>query len=334
MAELQGWIFDDIAFTYDLFPSELTPDPVDIRRYYEGEVRRLESWIEQLEKHPQDQRADKVPVDYGHMYRFRLNRLHRSNSRASHGIYMVRTLLDYLKSCWRQLQPQIRYVPPVREYPTRRMITPDEAGNFGSAWEAICRDEEMRIKLNSWLGRNRLKTPYEFEVTRFVDEMSPHNTLTELVMRDLNYDTVVSSRDVGFGISQVLPVLVEAFGSNNRIVAIEQPEIHLHPALQADLGDVFITSALGPQRNTFLLETHSEHLLLRIMRRMRDTVNGTLPPGIPPVHPDDVAILFVQPKADGSTSVIEELRLDTDGTLVDHWPGGFFEEGFKERFSL
>src|SRR2546427_12376514 len=84
-------------------------------------------------------------------------------------------------------------------------------------------------------------------------------------------NTPVSHRDVGIGISQVLPVLVEAYGAENQIITIEQPEIHLHPALQAELGDVFITSALGDQRNTFILETHSEHLILRIMRRMRET---------------------------------------------------------------
>ena len=56
------------------------------------------------------------------------------------------------------------------------------------------------------------------------------------------------------GISQVLPVLVAAYGSDSRIHAIEQPELHFHPKLQADLADVFIESALGPQKNTFIFE--------------------------------------------------------------------------------
>ena len=64
----------------------------------------------------------------------------------------------------------------------------------------------------------------------------------ELTMIDRRSNTIVSHRDVGIGVSQVLPVLVSAYSSWNKIIAIEQPEIHLHPALQADLADVFIQS--------------------------------------------------------------------------------------------
>ena len=54
------------------------------------------------------------------------------------------------------------------------------------------------------------------------------------------------------GISQLLPVLVNAAGAKERLIAVEQPELHLHPALQAELGDVFIESALGENKNIFL----------------------------------------------------------------------------------
>ena len=154
--------------------------------------------------------------------------------------------------------------------------------------------------------------------------------IQDLVLVDQRTDTPVSHRDVGIGVSQVLPVLVSAYASQDKLLAIEQPEIHLHPALQAELGDVFLESALGERRNTFLIETHSEHLLLRIMRRIRETSAGKLPDGVPEVRPEHVMVLFVEP--DGAQSLIREMPLNERGELVKAWPGGFFEEGLREIF--
>lgn len=156
------------------------------------------------------------------------------------------------------------------------------------------------------------------------------DTLQDLVLVDKRSGTVVSHRDVGIGVSQVLPVLVSAYASTSKLLAIEQPEIHLHPGLQAELGDVFIESALGGADNRFLIETHSEHLLLRIMRRMRQTAAGELPNGVPAVHPENVMVLFVEP--DGARSLVREMPLNERGELVKAWPGGFFEEGMREIF--
>ena len=86
-----------------------------------------------------------------------------------------------------------------------------------------------------------------------------------------------------------------------------------------------------PKKNTFLLETHSEHLLLRIMRRMRETSAGKLPKGVLAVRPSDVAVLYVQ--HDGARSVVREMPLNQRGELIKAWPGGFFEEGLREVFT-
>ena len=167
---------------------------------------------------------------------------------------------------------------------------------------------------------------------RWVEEMVRERAgeLQDLVLINKRTGTPVSHRDVGIGVSQVLPVLVSAYASENELLAIEQPEIHLHPALQAELGDVFLESALGGADNTFLIETHSEHLLLRIMRRMRETSTGKLPDGVPEVRPEDVMVLFVEP--DGPQSIVREMPLNERGELVKAWPGGFFEEGLREIF--
>ena|GEM_PF-1419943 len=153
--------------------------------------------------------------------------------------------------------------------------------------------------------------------------------INELVLIDRRSDTHVSHRDIGVGISQVLPVLAYSYAHTQSTIAIEQPEIHLHPALQADLGDVFIESALG-NNNRFLIETHSEYILLRIMKRLRQTANGNLPKGLPHIKPEDVCVLFVQ--ANGAYSTVTEIPLNAQGELVKAWPGGFFEEGIRETF--
>lgn len=145
--------------------------------------------------------------------------------------------------------------------------------------------------------------------------------VNELVLMDIRSKTNVTHRDVGIGISQVLPVLVMAYASRGKLLAMEQPEIHLHPGLQAELADVFIESATGERQNTFILETHSEHLILRLMRRIRE---GKL-------KPEDVGVVFVDPTSQGSRFV--ELQIDEEGDFIDEWPGGFFEESFHERFA-
>ncbi|MBX2990107.1 MAG: DUF3696 domain-containing protein [Bacteroidetes bacterium] len=163
------------------------------------------------------------------------------------------------------------------------------------------------------------------ELARKLAQTSP-DQIRDLVLIDLRTDTPVSHRDVGIGISQALPVLVYAFANEKKTIAIEQPEIHLHPALQAELGDVFIESALGERKNTFILETHSEHLILRILRRIRESSEKK----VPDITPNDVQVLYVQPGANGSAVI--PLDITPEGDFVQKWPGGFFAERAEELF--
>lgn len=204
-----------------------------------------------------------------------------------------------------------------------------------SMLENIELDEEIDGDREGPTGTYPIIKDLDQEVDSFYDRLrkSDLESVQDLVLMDVKRKTVVSHRDIGIGVSQVLPVLVSAFAANHRSVAIEQPEIHLHPALQSELGDVFINAALGENRyNHFLIETHSEHLMLRIMRRIRETNDGDLPEGAIPIRADDVVVLYVDPRETGSG--VRVLELDDEGDFLDPWPGGFFEEGFRERFGL
>jgi hypothetical protein len=218
------------------------------------------------------------------------------------------------------------------ELRVRHLVTIDD---LRSDFQDIVSDiEDKFVGAGNYEGIEFTGDLFGDEIPSALDRLKEHESrlsdVHELILIDSRSNTVVSHRDVGIGVSQVLPVLVSAYASRNQIIAIEQPEIHLHPALQADLGDVFIHSALGGDNNKFLIETHSEHLLLRVMRRMRETSNGDLPQDVPKVTPKDVCVLFVQPK--GTSSAVRHLELDDSGQLLDAWPGGFFEEGYRERF--
>jgi hypothetical protein len=154
--------------------------------------------------------------------------------------------------------------------------------------------------------------------------------LQELILIDRRSNTIVTHRDVGIGVSQVLSVLVAAYASRGSILAMEQPEMHLHPALQAVLGDIFIESALGGRGNTFILETHSEHLILRFLRRIRESTDSELPPGYTPIRPEHVAVLYVLPDKDAAKVV--EIPIRPHGEFAERWPQGFFAERAKELF--
>lgn len=127
--------------------------------------------------------------------------------------------------------------------------------------------------------------------------------------------------DVGSGLTQILPFLIGAH--LRRTAAIQQPELHLHPAAQAVLGDVFIE--MLHRKCRLIVETHSEHLLLRLLRRIRNTASGKLSDPRLELLAGDVAVYYFDPLPSGET-VVKRLRIAHDGVFVDRWPRGFFAE--------
>jgi predicted ATPase len=200
-----------------------------------------------------------------------------------------------------------------------------------STLENVELDTEVDYDRDGPQGSYPIIKDFDREVGSFYEHLRRANieSVQDLVLVDVNRKTVVSHRDIGIGVSQVLPVLVSAFAAEQETVAIEQPEIHLHPGLQAELGDVFVNAALGAVKNHFIIETHSEHLILRLLRRIRETSAGKNETTAP-IKPEDVMLLYVQ-VADAESRFIE-LRVDQRGRLIDPCPDGFFEEDFAELF--
>lgn len=143
---------------------------------------------------------------------------------------------------------------------------------------------------------------------------------------DLNKIEVAFS-EVGVGISQLFPLVVAAVKAERGIIACEQPELHVHPRIQVGIGDL-LTQA--NKNTTFLIETHSEHLILRILRRIRETSDCELPAGLKPVSPDDVSIVYMEPGATGVKT--RRIEIDRTGEFTSRWPHGFFAERGEELF--
>ena len=176
----------------------------------------------------------------------------------------------------------------------------------------------------------KLDIPYELTLEEVGDEV--FGDIAKIKIKDLKSKVDLAITDVGFGIGQVLPILIEGALALNRnsssirrntthSICVEQPEIHLHPKLQANLADFFISTA-AKGRCQWIVETHSEAIMLRIQRRIREGK----------IKSEDVSVVFVDPQNRGGSSIIN-IRLDELGNFIDEWPGGFFEERFMEMFS-
>ena len=181
---------------------------------------------------------------------------------------------------------------------------------------------------NSWLQRHQDKG-MQFELIA-QDVTFPDGSIIGKVfaIKDTQRDLILSFDEVGTGISQFLPVVLWCM-EPPELFAIKQPELHLHPGMQSEVGDLLLNCRrASSEPGNVIVETHSEHLLLRVLRRIRETHQGTLENEVDPVTPDDVCVLYVENL--GERSIVRHMPISEDGRLIHDWPGGFFEEGLRE----
>lgn len=259
-------------------------------------------------------------------------------------IYIAREFTAFLS--WLTIGPamllrdqlrKLRYIGPLRRIPPRGFevsLTKSEAAwsDGMAAWEALMTGPQSLVDgCSEWMiSTGKLGTGYslsrrqlqEFDMSTpepsAVGRPRPRIALTDAA------GLAHQAQDIGVGISQVLPVVVAAQEANASVVCIEQPELHVHPAVQVGLGDLFIDGALN-KGLSFLIETHSEHLVMRLQRRMREAAMGELPEGMPRVDPASVSMLYLGRSVSGAVTVTP-IGLTEQGKFDSAWPDGFFPE--------
>jgi predicted ATPase len=266
-----------------------------------------------------------------------------------------------LSSLLRDELKKFRYIGPIRKTPSRLFepVRTEVESRWTSglaAWDVLNKvDDDFIQRTNNWLSnKNRLSSGYKLVVKKYkeletssptwysltskefpvngeevIEEIMRFPEKRRIFLRDEMNGIEVLPQDVGIGISQVLPIIVLALHSKGGIIAIEQPELHIHPAFQVAIGDLFISQA-KEQDIGFLIETHSEHLLLRLMRRVRETTDAELPPNAPELNPDDIGIHYIEQTTKGMQ--ISMIHVDKEGDFIDKWPRGFFPERFEELY--
>jgi len=237
--------------------------------------------------------------------------------------------LSKLELEYEEMLGRIYYLGPLRQYPQREYTwaggEPADMGQRGenaidallaSGQKVISRGQGRRgFTLEEYVAHwlKKLGLIHKFSVRRIVRGSNLYHVLVQKSPKAIP----VKITDVGFGVSQILPVLVICYYvPEGSTVLLEQPEIHLHPSAQSGLADVFI-DAVEKRNIQIIVESHSEHLLKRLQRRIAEKK----------LSKDDTALYFCN--IDDGVSRLVNLDLDIFGNITN-WPKDFFGDSFGE----
>lgn len=203
---------------------------------------------------------------------------------------------------------KMNYVSPLRAHPKRYYmldkakvaLTLDTLDGDAIA-EVLKENISLKNSVNRWLSKFKLAV----DVEAFKEVI--HNV--KIRQNGLSLDIT----DVGFGISQVLPIIIQGFLSKDgSLTIVEQPEIHLHPKMQADLADLFI-DVVSAKKKQIIIETHSEYLLKRLRRRISEGK----------ISANDVSICIFHPQTEKHGASIENIDIAQKGYF--EWPEEFYD---------
>jgi hypothetical protein len=245
--------------------------------------------------------------------------------------------LSEFESAYVRHMDALLHLGPLRDYPKRQYVwagsSPVDVGRRGERTVDAILAATARGEVRNAKRKSKLR-PFQEMVALSLQQMGLIKAFHVMevakgsglyrawVQRDLTSpETLIT--DVGFGISQVLPAVVLLYyAPEGSTIILEQPEIHLHPSVQASLADLIIT-AMQTRGLQIIIESHSEHLLQRLLRRIAESTKSPLPP----LDADDVRLYFC--KQSGGVSELELLRLNVYGG-IENWPKDFFGDVMED----
>jgi predicted ATPase len=245
--------------------------------------------------------------------------------------------LSDLQLKFEELFSRVYYLGPLRDYPRRQYVwagaQPSDMGRRGEKVidaMLVSRERGETISRGRGRGKNRwtveeyvanwlreLELIHDFRIHQIVEGGNLYQVMVKLTAKSPE----VLITDVGFGVSQILPVIgLCYYVPNNSTLLIEQPEIHLHPKVQAGLADVFI-DAIKNKNISIILESHSEHLLRRLQRRIAEH----------DFEHKDASLYFCEPLE--GESHLRKLEMDLFGNILN-WPENFFGDEMGELAAM
>lgn len=230
------------------------------------------------------------------------------------------------------------YIGPLREEPSRRYIYEDEITEIGIKGENAAyiylAEKDKQIKnhyfydgINNSFSEEKSFLTLRDALKNWLDLMNikgldPEPT-NEIIYLNLNSSSAEKTRvniaDVGFGVSQIFPIILEGLRMpKSNTLLLEQPEIHLHPNLQMQMADYFISLALSDKN--VIVETHSDHIINRLVRRIVEDEKFNLK--------ELIGIYFIKSTENGS--IYEEICIDDKRGIIN-WPNDFFDQTATEQ---